>query len=138
MSDRTHAYSYGETEERESDGRKRTEDSQRFFNFLGAEISPNGEFFSNGQKFRVFLSLVAKFRNIKEIIIVKIRQILPAGSKKYRRILAFFFIFIFSFSQSWLNCLMDDRHFGYVTKLERKTLLKHSSSVFFFFSSPIL
>jgi hypothetical protein len=44
VSDRTHAYSYGETEERESEGRKRTQDSQRFCFFWG-KISPNGEFF---------------------------------------------------------------------------------------------
>jgi len=43
VSDRADAYGYGETEERESEGRKRTQDSQRFF--FGGEVSPNGEFF---------------------------------------------------------------------------------------------
>lgn len=108
------------------------------FGFFGARFRQMVIFFSNGQKFRVFLSLVSKFRNIFLKKIVKIRQILPAGSKNIERFWPFF-IFIFSFSQSWLNCFMDDCHFGYVTKLERITLLKHSNSVFlFYFSSPIL
>ncbi len=46
-------------------------------------------------------------------------------SPKYRRIV-FFFFFLLSYlvrSQIWLNYFLDDRHFGYITKSLKETLV---------------
>jgi uncharacterized membrane protein YbhN (UPF0104 family) len=41
-----------------------------------------------------------------------------ASSQIYRSMLEIFFPLIFSYHQIWLNCLLDDRHFSYIKKLE--------------------
>jgi hypothetical protein len=45
-------------------------------------------------------------------------------SQEYGRIL--YFIFLLSYlvySQIWLNCFLDDHHFGYITKSLKETLV---------------
>jgi hypothetical protein len=46
------------------------------------------------------------------------------SSQEYGRIL--YFIFLLSYlvySQIWLNCFLDDHHFGYITKSLKETLV---------------
>jgi len=38
----------------------------------------------------------------------------------------FFFTFILVCSQIWLNCLMDDHHFNYITKLKKNPIPTYS------------
>ncbi len=42
------------------------------------------------------------------------------GNQKYRKILIFFPLSYLICSQIWLNHLMDDHHFDYITKLKKK------------------
>ncbi len=45
----------------------------------------------------------------------------PVSSQEYIRILFFFLLSHLVYSQIWLNHLVDDLHFSYITKLEKKT-----------------
>jgi hypothetical protein len=48
---------------------------------------------------------------------------LPEGSQEYRMILFFFLTSYLLCSQIWQNYFLDDRHFGYITKSLKETLL---------------
>jgi hypothetical protein len=47
----------------------------------------------------------------------------PVGSQDYRRILLFFLLSCLVCSQIWLNCFLNDRHFGYIKKSIKETLI---------------
>jgi hypothetical protein len=47
--------------------------------------------------------------------------VVQVGSQKHRSVFFFFNYFhIQLLAKTWLNLLMDDRHFGYITKLPPK------------------
>jgi hypothetical protein len=45
---------------------------------------------------------------------------IQVGSQKYSRMFTKFYFHILTCSQTWLNLCVDDRHFGYTTKLTEK------------------
>jgi hypothetical protein len=45
------------------------------------------------------------------------------GSPEYRRTLFFFLLSYLVRSQIWLNYFLDDRHFAYITKSLKETLV---------------
>jgi hypothetical protein len=57
-----------------------------------------------------------KFPNCQIFIYDQFQQV----AKEYRRILIFFLFSCLVYSQIWLNHLMDDHHFSYITKLKQK------------------
>ncbi len=73
---------------------------------------------------------IARFRRKKGFQIARFLLLVPVCSQEYRRILCFFcffcfFLFLWLLSylvwrHIWLNHLMDDRHFSYITKLGKK------------------
>jgi len=55
---------------------------------------------------------------------IQIARFLWKVQKVAKNIQGFWFFFLLSYlvcDQIWLNHLMDDHHFSYITKLERKT-----------------
>jgi hypothetical protein len=72
------------------------------------------------QSGHIILKIILFFRkNLYLFFICQILSKVSAGSQSYRSMPDFFFNFIFSCCQIWLNCLMDDCHFG-ITKFETK------------------
>jgi hypothetical protein len=82
-------------------------------------------FFQSDAKFIAFFFEFITCQNLKTQIYNKLKfcQILSyvlASSQKYKRMLHFFFTFIFTSRQIWLNHLLDGRYFDYITKLNQK------------------
>lgn len=51
--------------------------------------------------------------------------VVQVGSQKHRSMFFFFlnYFHIQLLAKTWLNLLMDDRHFGYIAKLPKKNLI---------------
>jgi hypothetical protein len=59
----------------------------------------------------------------KILSIARLLLLVPISKKIYRKILIFSYVHISKCGQIWLNHFPDDSHFGYITKLEKETLL---------------
>jgi hypothetical protein len=55
--------------------------------------------------------------------IARFSLLVPVGSKKYKKVLIFSYFHLSTCGQIWLNHFPDDSHLGYITKLEKETLV---------------
>jgi len=65
----------------------------------------------------------ARFWKKKNLSIARFSLLVPVGSKKYIKVFIFSYFHLSTCGQIWLNHFPDDSHLGYITKLEKETLV---------------
>jgi hypothetical protein len=109
----------------------KTDLSQTSVSYTG-KISPNFDLKNMISIQRIFhekMVQICQILNLKTFQIARVLWQFPEGSQEYRRMLFFFLPSYLLCSQIWLNYLLDDHHFGYITKsLKKCCLLLYSGS----------
>jgi hypothetical protein len=69
------------------------------------------------------MAQICQISEKKNLPIIRFVLLVLVSSQKYRQILIFSYFHISTCAQIWLNHFQDDNHLGYITKLEKETLV---------------